>query len=408
MKSYISKILYIFSPFKFRNYTYLWTGAFISNIGSWVQTLALNWYIVNKLNLAVYLGMLNFISSLPVILFSLPAGVLADRFNKKNIIILTHILMSITALILGIVIHYVNTNIITWIFVIILIFGICNSFTTPAWQAILPQLVDRQYLLSAIALNSAQFNLARFIGPIVAGFIIATAGLIWCFYFNSISFLFVVLSLIFITVNSNTNNNNDKVTQYLVNDIKEAWQYILRNKSLLLYLFSAGVISFFGMGYVVLLPIYAKNILKGNVQTLGMLMSSSGLGAFSGALLVSLINLYVQKFYIIKFGIIFYSIVLSVFAISKNLTLSCVSVYFAAMLYIMTISSVNSSIQEKVEEEYRGRVMSNFVWFFMGMMPFGALVCGILADILSVATTLLIFNFCLFLWSTLVLTHKYV
>ncbi|MCS7228313.1 MAG: MFS transporter, partial [Endomicrobia bacterium] len=136
------KFFNIFSPFKFRNYTYLWSGAFISNIGSWVQTLALNWYIVNKLNLAVYLGILNFVSSLPIIFFSLPAGVLADKVSKKTIIIITHIIMSVITIVLGLVIHYMQTNTIIWIFIIILIIGLCNSFTNPAWQSILPQLVD--------------------------------------------------------------------------------------------------------------------------------------------------------------------------------------------------------------------------------------------------------------------------
>jgi len=213
-----------------------------------------------------------------------------------------------------------------------------------------------------------------------------------------------VLSLVFIKLNNKSQNqNNNTVSQDLFYGITDAWKYILRKKSLLLYLFSAGVISFFGMGYVVLLPVFAKNILYGNVKTLGMLMSSSGLGAFSGALFVSLLSLYLKKFFIIKYGLILYSITLSIFAVSKNLTLSCITVFFAAMLYIMIISSVNSSIQEQTDEEYRGRIMSNFVWLFMGMMPFGALVCGILADTFSPQTTLLIFNICLSLWSILVL-----
>lgn len=402
MNSFFKKFFHIFAPFKFKNYRYLWTGAFLSNIGSWVQSLALNWYIVNKYNSSLYLGTVNFITSLPTVLFSPIAGVIADRHDKKNIIIHTHLLMCLNAILLGLIIKFVTTdNVIYWIFVISFIFGLGNTFTSPSWQAIIPQLVDKESLLQSIALNSAQFNLARFVGPVIATFIISWLGLVWCFYFNGISFLSVVLSLLFIKLKIGPTNYN--LNSNWKEDVVEVWKYIRTNKMLAKYLLSAGIISFFGMGYVVLLPIYAKNILSGNVKTLGTLMSSSGIGAFTGALIVSLINLYVSKHYIIKYGFLLYASFISIFALSKNLLLSSISIFFAALTYISVISSINTTIQENTSEHYRGRVMSNFVWLFMGMMPFGAVLCGWLSEIISPQFTLIFFNLCLVLWSLTVI-----
>ena len=390
MKRFFEKIFFIFSPFRTKQYLYLWCGAFLSNIGSWVQTVALNWYLVIKLNSAFYLGVLNFVSSLPVVFLTHIAGVIADRVDRKKIIITTHLLLCFAAISLGLIIQFIHNNTIVWIFVITLLFGLGNTFTSPAWQSIIPQLVDKNLLLSAIALNSAQFNLARFVGPVVATFIVSKLGLVWCFYFNGVSFLFVVISLLLIKLtpqyNLSKNSNN------LYYDIIDAWKYIKGKKYLIKYILLAGIISFFGMGYVVLVPIYAKNILVGNIKTLGTLMSASGLGALTGALLVSLINLYIPKIKIIKYGMILYGIFLSIFAFSKNLILSSISLYFAAFLYLNMISSINTSIQESIDEQYRGRVMSNFVWMFMGTMPFGTIVCGSLADLISPQITLLFFS----------------
>ena len=397
MKKTLEKIFFIFSPFRSKNYLYLWCGAFLSNIGSWAQTVALNWYLVNRLSSAFYLGMLNFISSLPIVFLTHIAGVVADRYNRKTIIILTHFLLCFAAVFLGLITQFVRNNIIIWIFVIVLLFGLGNTFTLPAWQSIIPQLVDKNSLLSAIALNSAQFNLARFIGPIVATFIINQFGLVWCFYFNGLSFLFVIISLLFIKLTTQQNFENSYNNLY--NDIIDAWKYIKEKKYLIKYILLAGITSFFGMGYVVLVPIYAKNILKGDIKTLGTLMSASGLGALTGALLVSLINLYITKPMIIKYGIILYGLFISIFALSKNLTLSSISLYVAAFLYLSSISSINAFIQESIEEQYRGRVMSNFVWIFMGMMPFGAIACGSLADLITPQLTLISFSITLVLFS---------
>jgi len=396
MKKLVIKISYIFAPFKSKNYLYLWSGAFLSNIGSWVQTVALNWYIVSKLNSAFYLGILNFVSSFPVVFLTHIAGVAADRFNRKKIIILTHLLLCFTAISLGLIIQFVHNKTIVWIFIITLLSGLGNTFTSPAWQAIIPQLVDKNSLLSAIALNSAQFNLARFVGPVVATFIVNQLGLVWCFYFNGISFLFVVISLLFIKLSSQKILDK-KFYNNLYDDIIDAWKYIKEKKFLIKYIILSGIISFFGMGYVVLVPIYAKNVLVGHIKTLGTLMSSSGLGALTGALLVSLLNLYIPKIMIIKYGMILYGIFISVFALSKNLILSSISLYIAAFLFLTIISSINTSIQESIDEHYRGRVMSNFVWMFMGMMPFGAIVCGSLADLITPQLTLLSFSVTLIL-----------
>ncbi len=398
MKKIFSTFLYIFEPFKYKNFIYFLAGAFLSNLGSWIQQMALSWYFVEKLNSSFYLGMINFIIMFPVIIFAPVGGLLADRINRKVLIIISNIVLAIAAVILGFVVLFENKNIVLVIIIISLIFGIGNALSMPSWQSYITQIIEKKVLLNAISLNSAQFHLARFLGPSLAAMIISKAGLSWCFYVNGISFLAVVLGLVLIKNELSKQvflKNNNK----WYDDIIEGLKYIKNKKNLVILLSTSGVISFFGISYMVLSAIYVKNIFYGDVKILGILMSSAGLGAFIGAMIVSGLNLHFVKKQIINYSIKILSIALTFFAISKNFYFSIILIFIVALMMVMSISSINTLIQEYTQESYRGRVMSSFVLIFNGFMSFGSLGAGFFAEVVNPQMTLFLSSVVIFVWS---------
>jgi predicted MFS family arabinose efflux permease len=261
-------------------------------------------------------------------------------------------------------------------------------------------------LLNAISLNFAQFHLARFLGPVIAALIISKTSISWCFYFNGISFLGVIFGLMLIKNEINkqvVSNNNNKKWHY---EIFDGLRYVKNNKNIMILLITSGVMSFFGIGYMVLLPIYAKNIFHGGANILGTLMSSAGLGAFCGAIIVSGLNLHFTKKQIVNYAMIFFAWSLSIFAMSKIFYLSLGMIFLVGMMFVMTISSLNTLLQESVDETFRGRIMSNFVMIFNGSMAVGSLVVGFIAELLKPSLALISMSFVIFLWSVM-LKYKF-
>lgn len=375
----------IFRAFRYRNYRLFFSGQCISLIGTWIQQVAMSWLIYKLTQSPFLLGIVGFVSMLPSFLFSPFAGVLIDRFNKHKVIIITQIAFMIDALIVAIL---TLTGIIqVWHIIILgIVIGITNSFDMPARQAFVVQMVEgHEDLGNAIALNSSLFNMARLVGPAIAGALIATFGEGVCFLINSISYIPVIIALLAMKITyTDLSNKSVNVIEQLKEGVSYAFNFLpIRN--IILYL---ALVSFMGMPYMVLMPIFAKEILHGNASMLGFLMSASGIGALVGALYLASRKSIKGLFKWIVIASALFGISLMSFAFSRNFIVAVTILPITGFGMIVTTASINTMLQSLVDEDKRGRIMSLYAMAFMGMAPFGSLFGGLVADKIGVTFTI--------------------
>lgn len=378
----------IFAALTHRDYRYFWAGAFLSSIGTWLQLVALGWLVYQISDSAFILGLVNFAMLGPIFFFSIPAGVAADRYDRRQLIIWTQVVMMAAAFILG---AFTTLKIasIPAIIIINLVGGVALAFNFPPWQAIVPDLVPRKDLLNAIALNSAQFNTARLVGPAIAGIMLANWGAASCFYLNGISYITVIIALLIIRPHPNPRKVREKgqtMFAYITSGVK----YAKDNLVVGILLLSTALITLFTTAYIALMPIFAKDILKVGAQGYGALLAAGGLGAAIGALIVSYLTRILRNQMIIKGGTIVLSLLLIAFAYSHSFTLSLILLAGVGASFLATLSTINTSIQTIVPNEIRGRIMSLYVLAFLGLMPFSSLIFGWVAQIINAPISIII------------------
>jgi len=376
----------MFSSLKVKNFRLYWLGMFVSLIGTWVQAVAQSWLVFQLTGSAFLLGLVAFLSSIPVFLLSLFGGVVADRMNKKNILLFTQNAFMLLAFLLAIL---TQMKLITpsQIMLIAVLNGIVMAFDAPARQAVVADLVGKQHLLNAIALNSAAFNSARIIGPALAGILIASIGMSGCFYINGISFLAVIIALLLININ---NGQRRSTKNFLIKDLTDGLRFIKDNRIILILISMVGITSLFGISYVILMPIFANDVLNVGVKGLGSLMSSAGFGALIGALILARLGDFKYKGKLLISSSIIFSISLVLFSLSKTYFISLITLILIGGASVTAIGIVNTLLQTLVPDEFRGRAMSAFMLTFAGFMPFGNLLAGSLAHIWGVSITVLI------------------
>jgi len=358
----------------------------VSLIGTWVQALAQSWLVFQLTNSAFLLGFVGFLGAFPIFLLSLFGGVLADRLNKKNILIVTQIAFMILAFILAILTQF---KLITpfQIMVIAVLNGIVMAFDAPSRQSVVVELVGRVHLPNAIALNSVAFNSSRIIGPAIAAILVATIGMSGCFYLNGISFLAVIIALLAIQVNTPVKPKNRSTA---FKELKDGLLFVRNHRTILILMIMVGVVSLFGVAYVILMPLFADNVLKVGVQGLGMLMSFAGGGALIGALILARLGDFKYKGKFLVASSFIFSFSLIIFALSKAYVVSLITLIFLGGSSVTAIALVNTLLQTSVSDEFRGRVMSVFMLIFAGITPFGNLIAGSLAEGLGVSAALLL------------------
>ncbi len=376
----------MFSSLKVKNFRLYWLGMFVSLIGTWVQAVAQSWLVFQLTNSAFLLGLVGFLSSIPIFLLSLFGGVAADRMNKKNILLFTQNAFMLLAFLLAIL---TQMKLITpaQIMLIAVLNGIVMAFDAPCRQAVIAELVEKQHLLNAIALNSAAFNSARLIGPALAGILIASIGMSGCFYINGISFLAVIIALLLININ---NGQRRSARTHLIKDLSDGLKFIKDNRIILILISMVGITSLFGISYVILMPIFANDVLNVGVKGLGSLMSSAGFGALIGALILARLGDFKYKGKLLISSSIIFSISLVLFSLSKTYFISLIILILIGGASVTAIGIVNTLLQTLVPDEFRGRAMSVFMLTFAGFMPFGNLLAGSLAHIWGVSITVLI------------------
>lgn len=383
-----NKVLQAFPALSHSSFRWFWGGQIISLIGTWTQNIGQAWLVLQLTNSPFLLGLVSALQFAPMLLFSLHAGAWIDRLPKRRILIMTQGTLMILAFSLSIL---VGTGTIQYWMLLVMAFilGVANTMDVPARQSFIIELVGREHLTNAIALNSAIFNAARLIGPAIAGMIMGIWGPMWCFLINGVSFIGVLAILIFIK--AIPRGEKTRIQQgALWPEIKEGLNYIRRTPKILLTMLMVGFLSTVAMNFNVLVPVLAKLELYEEAIGFGLLMSSLGFGALIGALTVAIRSSEGPQIRLIFIG----ALGLGVFSILTGLQNQYI--YIAVMLAFMGWSmivfaaSANSLVQLTVEGRFRGRVMSVYSLVFGGMAPFGSVYSGTLSHWLGAKTTFII------------------
>jgi MFS family permease len=370
-----------------RNYQLFFGGQGVSLMGTWMQQTAMSWLVYRLTGSAMILGLIGFTSQIPIFVFSPIAGVYADRLNRYRMVIATQFCAMLQALALA---FLALTGLIeVWhLFILSFLLGLINSFDMPIRQSFVVEMLESKADLgNAIALNSFLFNGARLLGPSVAGVLIGMTSEGTCFLINGISFLAVLLALLCMKIKTLALS---RAKDSIMNDMKGGFTYVWNFIPIRYILFNLALMSFVGMPFAVLMPVFAKDILKGGPETLGFLMASSGLGAIAGALFLASRKTILGLGRLIVIGSSMFGAGLICFAMSRSVFLSMVLLTFTGFGMMVQMVASNTIIQTIVDDEMRGRVMSFFAMSFAGTMPFGSLYAGSLASSIGAPRTLII------------------
>ena len=381
----------VFRSMKYRNYRLFYIGQGISLTGTWMQLIALSWLVYRMTNSALLLGLVGFAGQIPTFLLAPIAGVVADRYNRRRILIITQALAMIQAFILtGLVL---SGNIAVWhIVVLSAILGLVNSFDIPVRHSFVVEMIDnRKDLGNAIALNSSLFNAARLIGPSIAGVLIALAGEGVCFLINAISYIAVISTLAAIRVPC---RKSDIPHKHIFHELKEGFVYAFNFTPIKTILSILALVSLMGVPYQVLMPVFVRDIFCRGPETLGFLMALSGAGALAGAIYLAARNSVAGLTRIIAFSSGIFGIGVMLFGVSTKILFSMPLLFIVGFAMMVQMAASNTILQSVVEEDKRGRVMSLYTMAFMGTVPLGSLMAGGLADKIGAPYTLLIGGAC--------------
>lgn len=384
----MTKFFFVFGALRHRNYRLFFAGQIISFIGTWMQNTAQGWLVYDLTGSSAWLGIVGFLGFLPFSIFALWGGSIADRHDKRRLILTTQTVALLLALL------YATMVWENWITVYLIaglafLFGITNAFDTPARQAFVVDLVGKKDLANGIALNSAMFNSARLIGPALAGLVIARFGVAWCLFLNALSFVPAVITLKMIRISASANHG--ATVAPMRQAVREILQYIRAQRTIFGLLLLVGITTIFGWSFVVVLPVFAKDIHGGGAVQLGNMLSASGFGALSGAVIVATLAHRFAPRHLLFSGLGIFIAALSAFALSHRLRLSLIALGFMGFGLIMFYVNCNSALQRRVPDHLRGRVMGIYVMCFGGLMPLGSLQTGLVAQRFT-APTALLFN----------------
>jgi len=377
------------SAFNHRNFRLFWFGQLISLAGTWMQSVAQAWLVLQLTSDPLALGLVAAAQFTPVLVLGLFAGVLADSINKRTALIWTQALSGVLALILGLLVA--SNQVQVWqVFVLALLLGVVNAFDMPIRQSFVVEMVGRDDIANAVALNSAVFNATRIVGPAIAGIFIATIGLAPLFFFNAASYLAVIAGLLLMRVaelhkpvaRAVVERNVRSVVDHLV----EGLRYVRESRLILIAIVVLGVVSTFTLNFQVLIPVFVQDVLHGNADTYGFLMAASGAGSLVSALAIAFVmrptmRLLLAGTALIGAGFVGLSLVAS-------LPLDLVLMFIAGFGVIAMAATTNTTIQLSTPDALRGRVMSVYTTVFAGSVPFGGLFSGLLAAAYGVQVAL--------------------
>ncbi|MGE5647637.1 MAG: MFS transporter [Acidobacteriota bacterium] len=361
----------IFKAFQYRDFRLMWAGACTSSVGTWMQKLAQSWIVLQLSNSPFLLGLDAFLGELPILLFSLFGGVVADRKDRRYILLASQFVQMGCAFLLALLIVFRVVKV--WhILCLSFLTGLAQAFGGPAYQALIPSLVSIENVANAIALNSIQFNLARVIGPVIGGIALAKLGAPWCFALNGLSFVAVIASLLMIRIPYVPAPSKQSVLA----SMKQGISFVRSHRVMPSLVALAFVLTALGVPLIVFLPVFAKNVFASGVNTYTLLLSTYGAGSIAGALFVAATGHLKGKGRVALMFLIVLGVTMAGFSVSKFLPASCVLLFLAGAALVGVLSLVSSLVQETTTDAMRGRVMSVYNVAFRGGMPVGSLVTG--------------------------------
>lgn len=377
-----------FRALKHRNFQLFTIGQLISLVGTWMQNTAQQWLVYRLTGSAALLGLFGFASQVPMLGLAWMGGYVGDRYNRHRGVITTQTLSMILAFILAIL---TLTHLIkTWHLILIAFFvGIVNAFDVPIRQAFFVHMVGQEDLPNAIALNSSIFNGARVVGPAIAGFTIVLVGEGWCFFLNGLSFVAVIIALMMMRIE----RTKPRVTgESPLRSFIEGFRFAMTDVPIRSAIFLLSTLSLFGLQYSVFLPIYASDILHGGARTLGLLMSSAGVGAVLGALQFAARTEYKGLARWIASTCTTCGVALLIFAFATSFWLCAALLFVVGFAATSQMAATNTIIQQRVPDEMRSRLMAVYATMFMGVMPIGSLIAGGIAKHIGAPRTMFIFG----------------
>lgn len=378
----------VFKAFQYRDFRILWIGACTSTIGTWMQEVAQNWLVLQLTNSPFLLGLDAFLGDIPIFLFSLFGGVLADRIDRRYILIGSQVVQMISAMILAALIWTDHVQIWEILFLSFVV-GTAQSFGGPAYSALVPSLVEKEDVPNAIALNSIQFNLARVIGPVIGGLAMKYAGAGWCFFLNSLSFLAVIISLLRLHINFSPPRTGESILA----SMKQGFKFIRDQGAMATLILIAFCMTLLGIPIITFLPVFAKSVFSGDAMTYTVFLVASGLGSITGALTVAWMGDIHNKGRVALTALVLMGGGIVGFSQSRYMALSCVMLYFTGAVLMCAFAMIASLVQLITPNDMRGRVMSVYNVAFRGGMPFGSVLTGWLVSLpMLTAPTVLSLN----------------
>jgi predicted MFS family arabinose efflux permease len=373
----------VFKAFEYRDFRLLWFGACTSSIGTWMQAVAQNWLVLEITNSPFLLGLDSFLGQIPIFLFSLIGGVVADRADRRKLLVGSQLVQMSCAFLLA-SLFALSTVKVWYILSLSFVVGLAQAFGGPAYQALIPTLVAPKDLANAIALNSIQFNLARVIGPMLGGIALTSMGAAWCFTFNGISFVAVIISLLLLPVRPLAAKTGASV----LTSIKEGLNFIDRQEGMSPLIAIAFLMTMLGVPIMVFLPVVVRDVFHMGAKIFTLMLCISGGGAVVGALTVAAFGHIQHKGRVALFTLISLGVLMCAFGLSRSLPLSCFLLFVSSAALVAVFAMISSLVQLIAPDEMRGRVMSVYNVAFRGGMPIGSLISGQLIGSSSVGAVL--------------------
>ena len=368
----------VFKAFHYRDFRLLWIGACTSSIGTWMQIVAQSWLVLEISKSPRMLGLDAFLGNIPIFLFSLVGGVVADRLSRRRLLLASQWVQLTCAFTLA---TLIATGVVRiWhILTLSFIVGTAQSFGGPAYLALIPTLVEKEDLPNAIALNTIQFNLARVIGPVLGGLALTKFGAVWCFSLNGVSFIAVIISLLMLHMTFKPQPSGASI----LSDMKQGFFFIRKQGAMEALIVLAFLMTALAIPMITFLPVFAKDVFHGGPSTFTTLLVFSGLGAIAGALLMAAMGNVRNKGRVALLMLMGMGGGMAGFALSKNLALSCILLFLSGVALMSAFTMISSLVQLITSHEMRGRVMSVYNVAFRGGMPFGNLATGWLIPMFS-------------------------
>jgi MFS family permease len=361
------------------------SGQLVSLVGTWMQMVAESWLVYRLTGSAALLGVAGFAGQIPVLFLATIGGTVADRYNRHRILVTTQTISMVLPLILAALVFTGRVHV--WhVMALAAVLGVVNAFDIPARQAFVVEMVGKEDLVNAIALNSSIVNAARAVGPAVAGVLLAAVGEGWCFFLNGVSYVAVIAGLLLMKLPARMLAEHPGKA---LAGLTQGFEYVRNTMPVRDLLLMVGVISFAGQPFATLMPIFAEDILHGGARGLGLLVASVGVGSFVGAAILASRSTIRGLGRIVAISALMFGVALTLFALSTHVWISAALLAVVGMSMITQAASTNTLIQSMVPDAMRGRVMALYVISFMGMMPIGALVEGWIAERIGAPLTVM-------------------